>query len=114
MVVMSTKTTHRDRTGLAARVLHYCRAYGLFEPGVAIVGVSGGIDSLALLHLLVALRIDLDVRLHVATLDHGLRGAAGAADAEFVRQTADDWGLPVTVGHTNVLALAREQGLGIE
>ena len=48
------------------------------------VGVSGGTDSLALLHLLAGLRESLDVRLHVATLDHGLRGEAGADDARFV------------------------------
>lgn len=78
------------------------------------VGVSGGIDSLTLLHVLVGLCDELDIKLHVATLDHGLRGSAGAADADFVRQTAEQWGIPATVGSADVLALAREQGGGIE
>ncbi len=79
--------------------------HALLKPGEAvIVGVSGGPDSLALLHALHALG---RWRLHVATLDHGMRGAAGAADAEFVRQTAAAWGLPVTVGRADVPALVR-------
>lgn len=59
-----------------------------------IVAVSGGADSIALLHLL---RPRFD-RLQVVTIDHGLRGLAGAEDAEFVRTTAERWGLSVTVG----------------
>jgi tRNA(Ile)-lysidine synthase len=60
-----------------------------------VVGVSGGADSLALLH---ALRQLDQWRLHAATLDHGLRGAAGAADARFVEQLCASWDIPVTVG----------------
>ncbi|MCU0499837.1 MAG: tRNA lysidine(34) synthetase TilS [Anaerolineae bacterium] len=59
-----------------------------------IVAVSGGADSIALLHLL---RSRL-TQLHVVTIDHGLRGSAGTEDAEFVRVTAEAWGLTVTVG----------------
>ncbi len=79
-----------------------------------VVGVSGGTDSLALLHLLISLRERLDVTLHVATLDHGLRGELGAADARFVAETARAWGVPVTAGSADVRALAAERGLGIE
>lgn len=60
-----------------------------------VVAVSGGADSLALLHILHR----LGYRLHVATLDHGARGAESAADAQFVADIAAAWGLPVTVGH---------------
>ncbi len=68
-----------------------------------VVGVSGGADSLALLHALHALAPAADWQLHVATLNHGLRGAVGAADADYVRTLATAWGLSVTVGQAEVL-----------
>jgi tRNA(Ile)-lysidine synthase len=82
------------------------------QPGEAVVvGVSGGPDSLVLLHALHTLG---RWRLHVATLDHGMRGPAGAADADFVRRTAAAWGLPATVGRADVPAAARAHKLNLE
>ncbi len=60
--------------------------------GAVIVAVSGGPDSLALLYALHESGIAAD--LHVYHLDHGLRGAQSAADADWVRQCADALGLP--------------------
>ncbi len=87
----------------------------LLEPGASVVvGVSGGADSLTLLHVLVRLRERLGLTVAAATLDHGLRGEAGASDAAFVRATAEAWGLRVIVGRADVRALARAQRLNIE
>jgi tRNA(Ile)-lysidine synthase len=58
-----------------------------------LIGVSGGADSVALLHALV----QLGYRPHVCHLNHQWRGAESDADAEFVRQIADEFGLPVSV-----------------
>lgn len=92
--------------------------HGLFPPeNRLVVGVSGGTDSLALLHLLTELARAENrplTSLHVATLDHGLRGAAGADDARFVAETARAWGLQVTVGHEDTLAVARQTRVSIE
>ncbi len=97
------------------RVLTFCRAEGLFTPEErVVVAVSGGADSLALLHILRALQGELRISLHAATLDHGLRGAQGAADAAFVRDIAAEWGIPCTVGGADVPRLAAEWRLGIE
>jgi tRNA(Ile)-lysidine synthase len=79
-----------------------------------VVGVSGGPDSLCLLHILCRLAGELHLSLHVAHLHHGLRGADADADAEFVRALAADWGLPCTVEGADVPALAREQRLAFE
>jgi tRNA(Ile)-lysidine synthase len=49
-----------------------------------VVAVSGGVDSMVLLHVLAALRAPLALRLHAAHLDHGLRGPEAARDAEAV------------------------------
>ncbi|MFP4057450.1 MAG: tRNA lysidine(34) synthetase TilS [Candidatus Brocadiia bacterium] len=67
-----------------------------------VVAVSGGPDSMALLEALVALRERLGLELWVGHLDHGLRGAAGAADAAFVAARARELGLPVEVGRAEV------------
>jgi tRNA(Ile)-lysidine synthase len=63
-----------------------------------VVAVSGGADSLALLHLLWALQAQLNFQIHVATFDHGWRGEQSAADAAYVAALAQQWGLAVTVG----------------
>ncbi len=79
-----------------------------------IVAVSGGCDSVALLHLLYGLRGQLAVELHVASLDHGLRGAAGRGDLAFVGELAEAWGLPRTLGQVDAPRLAQQWGMGIE
>ena len=100
---------------LLARVRQYAQRYRLFNPGeTLVVGVSGGPDSLCLLHLLRRLAPELRLWLHVAHLHHGLRGAEADADAAFVAELADCWGLPCTVGRADVAALAREAGLSLE
>lgn len=71
--------------------------------GVVVVACSGGADSLALLLALAELcgqpqRMFPAVALHIAHLDHGLRGAAGPADAAFVAGVADKLGVPCALG----------------
>ncbi len=79
-----------------------------------VVGVSGGPDSLCLLHVLLQLAPDHDLHLHVAHLDHRLRGSESAADAEFVARIAGEWGLPATIEACDVRAHARRHRLAIE
>jgi tRNA(Ile)-lysidine synthetase-like protein len=76
--------------------------------GTLVVAVSGGPDSLALLHALCALRDELGIGLHIAHLDHMLRGEQSAAEARFVAETAHAWGVPATVEAIDARALARE------
>jgi tRNA(Ile)-lysidine synthase len=70
---------------------------------VVVVGVSGGADSVFLVLTLAELAPALALRLHVAHLDHGWRGAESAADAAFVRDLAARLGLPF---HAERLAAA--------
>jgi tRNA(Ile)-lysidine synthase len=79
-----------------------------------VVAVSGGADSLALLHILYTLQSSFGWQLHVATLDHGLRGEQGAADAAYVRQFAESLGVGVTVGKADVKMVAAQKKIGIE
>jgi len=66
-----------------------------------LVAVSGGADSVALLHLLHALAPSWRLTLHVVHVDHGLRPDS-AADAAFVRELGARLGLPVEVERVHV------------
>ncbi|MHB1293430.1 MAG: tRNA lysidine(34) synthetase TilS [Anaerolineae bacterium] len=90
-------------------------AHALLLPeDIIVVGVSGGVDSLCLLHLLRELAGEYRVRLHVAHLDHGLRGETSAEDAAFVADLCRAWGVPCTLERADVPALAAARGLAIE
>ncbi len=90
-------------------------ANALFTPGdTVVVGVSGGPDSLALLHALSALQPELQISLHAAHLNHQLRGAESEGDAKFVALVARQWGLNATIGARDVAALAREEHFSTE
>ena len=77
------------------------------------VAVSGGADSVALLHIFLRLASHFGVQLHVASLHHGIRPQA-QDDLDFVQRLAETRGLPCTLGKVDVPQLAREQGMGIE
>jgi len=108
---------------VSANVLEVVTAYIeqhrlLPENGRVVVAVSGGADSLCLLHLLHRLcgagRRYPGVQLHVAHLNHQLRGEAGARDAAIVADLAAAWSLPATIGSTDVPALARTMHYSLE
>jgi len=95
-------------------VREFITAHHMIATGVPVlVAVSGGPDSLCLLHALTQLREQLGVSLHVGHLDHMIRAAESADEAVFVADTARAWGLPCTIEATDVLALARAQRLNL-
>ncbi len=104
---------------LDTMVTTYIEHYHLLpQQGKVIVAVSGGADSLCLLHLLhlscgVGKRYP-GVNLHVAHLNHQLRGAASEQDAVVIEALARSWQLPVTIGASDVSALARAEQLSLE
>ncbi len=81
-------------------LMHAVQRLGMPQPGArVVVGVSGGADSVALLHGLVELnaRHRLGWRLHVAHYNHRLRGAESDGDERFVRRLATHLGVPLAV-----------------
>ena len=76
-----------------------------------LIAVSGGPDSLALLHILAA--IFPPESLVVAHLNHGWRAEA-AVEAEFVRATAVTLQISCHIEKTDVIGLARDEGLSLE
>jgi tRNA(Ile)-lysidine synthase len=86
----------------------------MISPGdLVICGVSGGPDSMCLLHALFTLQDDLGFRLHVGYLHHHMREQADS-DAKMVVSFAEKHGIPATVGHADVFALAKDMGIGSE
>ena len=80
------------------------RRHGMLAGGdTVLVAVSGGADSVALLHVLLTLAAELSLRLHVLHVDHGLRPDS-ARDAAFVRQLAARLGVPAEVARVTVPA----------
>ena len=89
--------------------------HGLLISGdTVVIGVSGGADSLVLLHVLRRLKGDYSVRLVAGHLEHGIRGEESLGDADHVRDICQGWGVPVTVVHRDVPAIARQRRLAIE
>lgn len=71
-----------------------------------LVAVSGGPDSVALLHLLLRLAEERSLTLHAFHMDHGLRPGS-AEDAAFVARLTREWGVPLTSVRANVRARRR-------
>lgn len=86
---------------------------GLIRAGDRVVAaVSGGPDSVALLHVLHALSGPIGFRLSVAHLDHRFRGEESAREAEAVRRLARRWGLACDAAALDVPAYMKQSGLG--
>ena len=89
-----------------------------------ILMVSGGADSMALLHMAATEPLDLGdgaglarvakERLHVLHVNHLLRGADADADQHFVQVTCDSLGIPCTVLRVDVAKLAQERDGNVE
>ena len=81
-----------------------------------LVGLSGGADSVMLLHLLCEYRrrTDGDFSILSVHVNHGIRGAEADRDEAFARELADSLGVEFIACHVNVPELARDNGKGLE
>ncbi len=97
---------------LEARVKAALLRAGYASGGVKLVAaVSGGPDSMALMHLLAALKDTEKLKLHVAHLNHDFRGEEAFVDARFVADAAQSLGLACTVEEEDPEAYRRESGI---
>ena len=96
-----------SRTHIEHAVIDHIARYNLFTNGQRIgLAVSGGADSMCLLHLIHELAPHWNLRLTVLHVEHGIRGDASQADAEFVRQAALHLGLPCILHSADAPAIA--------
>lgn len=86
--------------------------FNLILPGeLVIIGVSGGPDSLALLHVLNQLSKEGNFAIHAAHLNHSFRGQEADDEARWVQQVAESWGIPCTIAKEDIPALVAKTGL---
>lgn len=62
-----------------------------------IMGISGGADSVCLLHILYTLKHELKLNLRGVHVHHGLRQQEADEDAAFVQELCEKMGIPVTL-----------------
>jgi len=88
---------------------------GLIDHGQAVlVGLSGGPDSVALLHILSRLAKRRRWRLAAVYINHGLRPQAARREEEFCQRFTDSLGLPFHIVRENIAELAQDTGRGVE
>lgn len=99
---------------LRENILKTIRKYNLIDKGDKIVvGVSGGPDSICLLHILYELKTILDCELFVAHVNHSLREVADS-ETQYVQNTCKKLKIECFVKKTDILKLAKEQKKGTE
>jgi tRNA(Ile)-lysidine synthase len=105
----------KQQLSLEQKVLDYIREQQIITgPQRVLVAVSGGPDSMCLLHILSQLQKELRISLHIAHLDHQLRGEASEADARFIAELALKWYIPATIEKRDVPGYQAEHGLSLE
>jgi len=105
----------RKEKTLEQRVVNFIQEHNLFSAGdKLVVAVSGGADSVCLLHILAQWQRELEVELHVAHLNHQLRGAESDSDASYVSDLAHKLGVPATIERRDVAAYRDQKGGSLE
>ena len=99
------------------KVLDFIRAEQLFtDKGRLLLAVSGGADSVALMHTLWALKADrhINTQLVCAHLNHKLRGTESDADEKYVVSQVANLGIDITTRRLDVKRYAARQKLSLE
>ncbi|MGI6225766.1 MAG: tRNA lysidine(34) synthetase TilS [Peptococcales bacterium] len=88
------------------------KKYQMLAPeDTVLVGVSGGPDSIALLHVLNLLRTEYRLSLFVVHVNHMFRGEEAKREAQFVADLAQNWGLGCSVLEKDIPKLIIDKGL---
>ncbi|MBC7075877.1 MAG: tRNA lysidine(34) synthetase TilS [Syntrophomonadaceae bacterium] len=96
------------------KVRKYIERHGLVIPGdLVILGVSGGPDSMALMHMMKQLSGAVDFKVVAAHLNHGLRKEA-ASEEDFVREYCRERGIPFYSQKVDVRSLAVQEKKSLE
>lgn len=89
--------------------------YHMLPPGTRVLcAVSGGADSMCLLHFLWTNREKFGIEVRAAHFDHQLRGLESARDRTFVKDYCRGAGIELETGFGKVRQYAEENGFGIE
>ena len=107
--------TGKKLSPLEQRVLRTIKKYGMTGPGDHVLAaVSGGADSVAMLHMLHGLRKPLGIKLSIAHMDHRIRGEEARREAAFVRELAAGLGLAFVAEARDVPEHKAASGLSLQ
>lgn len=96
---------------LKTRVGKTIHRYGMFSRGDRVgIALSGGPDSMALLHLLFGIAGDQGISLVILHMNHGMRGEESDSEEYFVRDTGGAMGIPVVSRFVSIPAVKKERG----
>ena len=97
------------------KITDFIAAHHMIRPGMKILcAVSGGADSMCLLHVLDSEKDTLGITLAAAHYEHGIRGEESERDAVFVEQFCLERGIEFVCEHGDVPSFAAERHLGLE
>ena len=91
------------------------KKYNMLQKGDSILaGVSGGPDSITLLHILYSLKKEYSLSILIAHLDHKFRGEESVADRKFCEDLAKRYNLEIVWEEIDVPKIAKEKGISPE
>ncbi|MFA5389422.1 MAG: tRNA lysidine(34) synthetase TilS [Candidatus Omnitrophota bacterium] len=91
------------------------KRYGMLRKGDRVLaGVSGGPDSIVLLHILCGLKEEYSLTIVMAHLDHKFRGEESAADRMFCEELAKKYNVDIAWEEIDVPKIAKEKGISAE
>lgn len=100
---------------MICKVKTYIEEHHMLKKGDRIVlGVSGGADSICLLHVLKYMQKEYELSLIIVHINHGIRGEEAMRDESYVRELCRREGLEYLGFHYDVRALADKEGLSEE
>lgn len=103
------------RITMINKVISTIKKYDMISDGsVVVAAVSGGSDSMAMLHILDCIKGDLGFKLKAVHVNHGIRGKEADADESFVIDYCKKNGIPLKVCKADVIGEAKTLGMGLE
>lgn len=100
---------------MLTRVKQTIAEFQLIEKGdCVLVALSGGPDSVALLHLLSRLKRSMKLTLHAVYINHGIRPKAATKEEEFCRRLCDKLSIELTIVREDIPLLAKRVNKSVE
>lgn len=100
---------------ITTKIDNTVKKYNMLSSGdTVVVGVSGGADSMLLLYYLLHKRDELDLKLIVANVEHGIRGEESIKDSLFVKKYCCDNNVQFEQLSIDAETEASKLGLGVE
>ncbi len=112
--VLTTKIMFSEESMLTNKFEEIIQKYNMLSHGDSIVaGISGGSDSVCLLHLLCSLKDKYALNINAVHINHGIRETA-KRDEDFVRNLCEKWNISFFSAHFDVPEIAKEQKISEE